>query len=763
MTTSFIEKVGVWDPRMVQEDPTFLVQKGALSNTVMPFQAISANPSQHTYQMQVPNLGVFVDRQIRWQSGVYLTLNTYYAGPTAGAPGATPAVVFGPAYNGNQIAPIPNPPNMVWQTSVAVPGTAVNTYVGAPSTGTLSTGVWSSPLPSMLDPGSDMVLSMFPLSNLVSNMQVSINDANVTTNGDVLREMIQLANPTTVRKIRTTPSRWEKYQSCRADAGDGTALYPGAKNGNFRDYSYETDGDIPNGAWPVVFYHPGLEQSLPDFIQGQSYASIVAGAALPTPVLPQRYAPIQPGNPLVGSGLYKDKNGYYVRYIDGQPVWGYFESDMAIYGGVVPSTGTGDATTNVYYGLPSGQPINCGVGGGTTVPYTVILSYTVMEPIVVSPFLWRETLEMSSVGLFGCTNMQFTMNLQTPSSAAVAKTGTAGVAGSPYWKDLQVAYPNSGHVIKVSGVNTVISNVTIAGPGGSSTTPGFINPRIYAQFLTPAPGISVPLISSVPYTDFPRYFSNYGQALGAGGNTFQSQTITLSSCPDILLVWVKPNLIGSTTNIPYVPITAARVTFDNFSNLCSNFTQQHLYTCTQASGIDISWLESSGYGNLAGTGNASALVGCPLALRMGTDVTLSPGLAPGCLGNYSTQVTVDLDNSKGYFSVGGLFPATSFTMTIMPVSSGMFETCQGSSTIRRTILNTSDVISVTSTNSLTTAHLHRLVGGAMTTGNAMADGMVKKLINSHGGMPGPVSGFKRAIGMVSPSSAVSGYHQSMLG
>jgi len=756
MTTSFIEKVGVWDPRLVQEDPTFLVQKGALSNTVMPFQAISANPSQHTYQMQVPNLGVFIDRQIRWQSGVYLTMNVYYAGPTSGGVGTSqPQIIGNAAYNGNQIAPVPNPPNMCWVNALATPYGAAGSIGASNQTGAASSGVWTNTLPTMMEPGSDMSLSMFPLSNLVSNMQVSINDANVTTNGDVLREMIQLANPTTVRKIRTTPSRWEKYQSCRADAGDGTSQYPGSRNGNFRDYTYETDGDIPNGAWPVTYYNPSLAATIPDLVPGQSYAALIAAGATVT-----KYNAIQPGQPLVGSGLYKDPNGFYVRYVGGVPVWGYFDSDLACYGGVVPTPNDTVTIPNPYFGKPLGMPIDCGVGGSSTVPYTLILSYTVMEPIVVSPFLWRETLEMSSVGLFGCTNMQFTMNLQSPSSAAVTKTSMAGVAGAPYWRDLQVPYPNSGQIIKVSGVNTVISNVTIAGPGGTTTTPGFINPRIYAQFLTPAPGISVPLISSVPYTDFPRYFSNYGSALGTSNNTFQSQTITLSSCPDILLVWVKPNLIGSTTNIPYVPITSARVTFDNFSNLCSNFTQQHLYTCTQASGIDISWLEFSGYSNTAGADSNNAMVGCPLALRMGTDVTLSPGLAPGCLGNYSTQITVDLDNSHGYFSSGGLFPATSFTMTIMPVSSGMFETCQGSSTIRRTILNTSDVISVTSTNSLTTAHLHRLVGGAMTTGNAMADGMVKKLINQHaGGMAG--AAVKRGLAMMSPSEAAHGYSSRM--
>lgn len=692
MTTSFIDKVGVWDPRLVQEEPTFLVQKGALSNTVMPFQAISANASQHTYQLQVPNLGVFVDRQIRWASGVYLTFNTYYSGITAGAQGMGAGV-------GNTLNAVPPPPNYVY-----VNGSTVG-Y--AASTGLASTGVYENQLATMVMPGQDICLTMFPLTALCTNMQVSINDANVTTNGDVLREMILLSNTPAVRKIRTTPSRWEKFALCRADAGDGTTAYPGAQNGNFRDYSHVTEGDIPNGSWPVTFYNPGTVASVPDLLPGQSAGSLISGAVA------QRYAAVQPGAALVGSGLYQDPNGIWVRYFNGVPCWGYFTSDTVASGGVAAN---------------AGQAISAGDPSGvtpSTAAFTVVMRYDVMEPITVSPFLWRESMEMSSVGLFGCTNMQFTMNLQAPSSATAVKASTASTAGQPYWKDLQVSYPNSAQVIKCSGVNTVLGNVRILGPTTTSTTPGFVNPRILAQFLTPAPGISVPLISSVPYTDFPRYFSNYGASLNTGAiTTMQSQTITLSSCPDLLLVWVKPNLIGSTTNIPYVPITAVRVTFDNFSNLCSNFSQQHLYTCTENAGIDIPWLEWAGYAHMQASGTSiygpnGMLVGAPLALRMGVDVTLSPGLAPGCLGNYSTQVSVDLDNTRGWFNQsGGLFPATGYTMTIMPVSAGMFETCQGSSTIRRTILNTSDVISVTSTNSLTTAHLHRMVGAGMKSGGS---------------------------------------------
>jgi hypothetical protein len=659
MTSSYIEKVGVWDPRLVQEEPTYLVQKGALSNTVMPFQAISANTAQHTYQLQVPNLGVFTARDIRWRSGVFLTFNCKYAGlPDQGTVGSSVA--------GATIA------------SVAAPAVTV----GLPGKYT-----YTSNLKTMCLPGKDICLSMFPLQSLCTNMQISINDANVTTNGDTLREMLLLSNVPTVRKLRTTPTKFDVYANCRADAGDGTSNYPGAINGNFQTFLEATEAAVPNGAWPVTFYAPVLTTGDPAGV-GPAFANVAAG------------------QPLVGNGTYVDPgNGRTVRYMNGVPCWGLFTTDSC-----VPFAG-GAAVVG------AAQTITDAIG------FRVHMRFDVTEPIAVSPFLWRETSEMSSVGLFGCTNMQFTMNLQAPSSAQTVAIA-APVAGSPYWSDLPVTFPGSAQIIKCSGVNTVIDSVAISAPPGQSAQyNGFVTPSIFAQFLTPAPGISVPLISSVPYTDFPRYFSNLNTNLNSGTNTFSSQTITLSSCPDIVLIWVKPNLIGSTKNIPYVPITRASITFDNFSNLCSNFTAQHLYACTTAAGVDMPWLSWAGYASTSrntnnmgsgGWGAPNMLVGGPLALRVGTDITLSPGLAPGCLGNYSMQVTVDLDNSQGFFNTTaptGLFPATGYTMTIMPISSGMFETCQGSSTIRRTILNTSDVISVTTANSITTAHLHRLVGG----------------------------------------------------
>ena len=731
MTSSYIEKVGVWDPRLVQEEPTFLVQKGALSNTVMPFQAISANSSQHTYQLQVPNLGVFTARDVRWRSGVYLRFNAKYSGVPDAVTGTT-------------IVSVPYP---AWAVGASTSGaTFPSPWANTPQLSAIG-------LNTMVLPGKDVCLSMFPLQSLCTNMQISVNDANVTTNGDTLREVLLLSNVPSVRKVRTTPSRFDVYANCRADAGDGTACYPGAHNGNFATFLDGSEAQIPNGAWPVVFYNPSTSSTI-----GDGQVASGSGVTIAAQGNVAAYPNIASGGILVGNGVYTDPlNGQTVRYMNGIPCWGLYTVDQNPLAPAAPLTNLGVAQTIT------------GTSG-----FVVQMQYLVTEPIAVSPFLWRETSEMSSVGLFGCTNMQFTMNLQSPSTASTAaRTNAQGAptaaASTPYWYDTSVAFPGGANIIKCSGVNTVIDTVTITPPQGSSSTyNGFVNPTIFAQFLTPAPGISVPLISSVPYTDFPRYFSNITAPLNNGGTTtFSSQTITLSSCPDIILVWVKPNIIGSTRNIPYVPITRAAVTFDNFSNLCSNFQQQHLYACTTAAGIDMPWLQWSGYAGVAtesqigGYGAAGMLCSGPLALRVGTDITLSPGLAPGCLGNYSTQITVDLDNTQGFFNVNGssysagLFPAQTYTMTIMPVSSGMFETCQGSSTIRRTILNTSDVISVTTANSITTAHLHRLVGGSHMLGHmgtALGLGefhhMPKRMAYGAGGSGGGMSGGKRGHDMM---------------
>ena len=78
---STIAKIAVYDSRLIQDEPVYAVQKGALSVSVAPFQAISANSSQMTFQVLVPSLNVFVDRKIQLSTTLNFTAQLFYGGP----------------------------------------------------------------------------------------------------------------------------------------------------------------------------------------------------------------------------------------------------------------------------------------------------------------------------------------------------------------------------------------------------------------------------------------------------------------------------------------------------------------------------------------------------------------------------------------------------------------------------------------------------------------------------------------------------------
>ena len=54
MATSDIEKLAVYDSRIVQNPAKFAVEKGGLSYTNSPFNAIGASASQLTFNINAP-------------------------------------------------------------------------------------------------------------------------------------------------------------------------------------------------------------------------------------------------------------------------------------------------------------------------------------------------------------------------------------------------------------------------------------------------------------------------------------------------------------------------------------------------------------------------------------------------------------------------------------------------------------------------------------------------------------------------------------
>jgi len=351
-------------------------------------------------------------------------------------------------------------------------------------------------------------------------------------------------------------------------------------------------------------------------------------------------------------------------------------------------------------------------------------------------------------GLFGCQNIQLVMNLQAPGRLLRSST-------------LQVAASGNG------GTN---SRVAIA-PGtvayNTNANGGFANSRVNLQFLTPSLDVPLPPKSVVPYMEFPRYISSQyaplsaqtgvnaltsGQGATNSGQTFSSQTITLPTIPDLLIIYVRDanQYSGTYTTAAnpsttyrgpdptkgdfMLPITGISINFDNFAGLLSAHTQEQLYKMSVHNGLEMDWAQWSGVGhsstpsfetsptvsaapgyNAVGLPNGLIpTVGSMLVLKPGRDIVLQAGQAPSLVGNFVLQFNLTVANYLP-FDVNP-------QIVVITANSGFFETIKGSSRVVKGVLTEQDIISAPVAPESTSGGLRRAVGGSIlgSLGNAFS-------------------------------------------
>ena len=197
-----IRKEAVYDGRIVQEAPAYGVQKGGMSYSNSPFQAISATSSQMSFNVNVPNQNVFLDREVEWTADCAIQTDVAVSNVAAGAPPALAAA-----------APV-------------------------------------------LILGGNAALSAFPLHQCVSTMTGTLNDVTSTINtSDVLTEVLRFVNEPANRLQRTCPTMLDKY-------ADYSQL-PLASNRAQNAYDNATDYDnVPNGAFYDVVFTDNLGNEL---------------------------------------------------------------------------------------------------------------------------------------------------------------------------------------------------------------------------------------------------------------------------------------------------------------------------------------------------------------------------------------------------------------------------------------------------------------------------------------------------------------------
>jgi hypothetical protein len=375
-------------------------------------------------------------------------------------------------------------------------------------------------------------------------------------------------------------------------------------------------------------------------------------------------------------------------------------------------------------------PIRNNQGSGNADgPYPLFLKFRSKEKLVLSPFIFADSLEYSTA-LFGVNNMNFVFTINSNGPARVLRS--------------------------TSGSFRTISNIAF---NVQSTAGAFTGSQLSMLFLSPNLDLPLPAKSTVPLTTFPRYISNIQQNIPgatASGNGqapgIQTNAITMPSTPSMIIIYARPANYGASNICDfYLPITSLSITYNNVAGLMVNHTKEQLYQLSQANGLEMDYDQWCGRGWSARTGGKIPLSGGFVCVVPGKDFALQTGDAGGVSGQSVLQVQCTVENQTNASILAG-----NAQLVIITVLSGFLETLAGSSRQILNLLTESDVINAPMAPEQTQGQLVHKVGGAFFSN---LGSMLSKAIGAYQATKPIVSGIKNIL----PESGMSGKVKGALG
>lgn len=316
------------------------------------------------------------------------------------------------------------------------------------------------------------------------------------------------------------------------------------------------------------------------------------------------------------------------------------------------------------------------IGDGIAVK-TVLLKFTVSEPLLISPWIWAEP-KTNNQAFYGIQNLNFQMTI-----------GSANrVLRSVNTDNIQ------------AGSTKVVSLLS------------FENSSLNFNFLTPkADGSSMLSAKNVvPYYELPRYLSTgHSSILSGGVSVLETNTISLNQIPDSLIVFArKPQGSQLNTDSDFaLAITGISINFNNQSGILASAKKEDLYRYTIENGSNQNYYEFSGSatsGFSAGAPVSKATAGSYLMLRFNKDIQIPESYySSGSLGQFTIQFSLSVRNQ------------TADTITpeivIITKNSGVWVNERGTSQVYTGLLTKSDVLEATTQEAMSMKEVDRMVGG----------------------------------------------------
>lgn len=306
---------------------------------------------------------------------------------------------------------------------------------------------------------------------------------------------------------------------------------------------------------------------------------------------------------------------------------------------------------------------------------TVYATFTVTEPLLISPFIYCNP-KSNSQGFYGVQNMNFIFNIAD---------------GNRVWRSAN----NWQQQVSVNN---------------------FSNSRLIFNFLTPHPSDLMPARNVVGFYELPRYITGNLPVFTPSGTATATQvvrttTIQLNQVPDKLIVLVRKAMGDQRPwdSDSFLVINNVSINFNNMSGILASATQQDLYRYSVENGSNQSWYEFSGYANgynaLTGSGQKIPTSGSVLILEFGKDIQLVEDYyASGSLGNFNLQLNLTVSNQSAS-------QLNNCEIVLITMNSGVFVNERGTSSTYTGILTKQDVLDASSQEAYSRSDVKRLVGG----------------------------------------------------
>ena len=332
--------------------------------------------------------------------------------------------------------------------------------------------------------------------------------------------------------------------------------------------------------------------------------------------------------------------------------------------------------------------------GVLTQQWIVPITFTVYEPLILSPFLFGG-FAYGKAGLIGINNINITCNLDQSMKRVFSQIPTKNVTYS--FDSLNVS-----------------------------------NAYIYLNILSTQPTTIIKPLNVLPFYDMPRYIlgtTNTSNIAGPGVPVSMTvSNIQLNQIPDRILIYARYPIANSTQRISdtFLTISKISVNFNNVSGLLSTASPIQLWEMSQRNGLNMNWYDWSGQafgqiGTIVAGDPATdpvrpvpsvnvATCGSVLVLSPSFDLSLPPYCSNGSLGQFTMQFQLELTS---------YYKATDVTYPFAPeivcvcLNSGMFSTISGSSTYYSGLLNKEVVLEAQKENSQSVSDnsIMRMVGG----------------------------------------------------